>query len=116
MPEPLETVAAVPKAAFPSMSCTCPFAPTDAATLMVNLKPVGSLEASFALFTAIVVVVATGPPPPELLLHPIVKVRTQRRPSPNAARYFFCPGRNSRNTAARPVPALSIHQPLPPFD
>jgi hypothetical protein len=83
----------------------------------VNRKPVGSDDGSLALFTVIVVVVAAGPPPPPPLPpHPNVKLRTQRRPRPNAARYFFLPGRKSRNIAARPVPALSIHQPLPPND
>jgi len=63
------------------------------------------------------VVVAAGPPPPLLLLlHPSVKLSTQIRPRPSAVRYRFRPGRNSRNIAARPVPALSIHQLLFPPD
>jgi len=73
--------------------------------------------ATLVLVTDIFVVVATDPPPPPPLpLHPSVKLTTQRRPRPNAARYFFLPGRKSRNIAARPIPTLSIHQPLPPND
>jgi len=50
-------------------------------------------------------------PPPQ----PIVKLRMQISPSPSAARYFLRPpGRKIRNSAAKPVPALSVHQPLAP--
>jgi hypothetical protein len=49
------------------------------------------------------------------LLHPIVKLRMQMRPSPSAARYFLRPpGRKSRKSPAKPVPALRAHHPLPP--
>lgn len=56
--------------------------------LIVNLKPVGSLEASLELATDIFVDVATGPPPPPLLLppQPSVKLSTHTKPSPKAAR------------------------------
>src|ERR1700730_16642866 len=115
--DPFETKAAVPRAVAPSKSCTCPFAPTDASTLMLNLNPFGSLEASLELFTDSLVIVATGPPPPPpppALLQPNAKLSTHTSPSPSAARYRLRPGRNSSSIATSPVPALSVHQPLPP--
>jgi hypothetical protein len=61
-----------------------------------------------------VAVLVTPPPPPLPELHPIVKLSMQISPNPSAARYFLrSPGRNIRNSAAKPVPALSVHQPLP---
>ena len=96
----------------PSNSWTIPpGVPPVTDTLNVNAVP----EATFPLGTVNFVVVATGPPPPPLPLplHPIVKLSMQTRPKPSAARYFFRPpGRNSRNSAAKPVPALSAHHPL----
>ena len=86
---PFETVTAEPSMLDPSRSCTCPLAPTDAVTLMVNLKPVGSLDANLPLFTVIFVAVATGPPPPPPPPYPPqprVKLNTHTRPSPSAAR------------------------------
>src|ERR1700693_4244097 len=60
------------------------------------------------------VAVLVVPPPPPLELQPIVKLSMQTSPNPSAARYFLRPpGRNNRNSAAKPVPALSVHHPLP---
>jgi hypothetical protein len=108
---PLVTDTGVPIAVEPSISCTCPFAPTEAFTAMVNVMFVPL--ATFVLATDTWVVVVTGPPPPPPLppLHPSVKVSMQTSPSPSAARYFFLPGRKSKNIDANPVPALSVHQP-----
>ena len=81
--------------------------------MKVKTVPEGTLSA----LTVIWVVVGVGcggggalPPPP----HPIVKLSMQISPNPSATRYFFRPpGRNNRNNAAKPVPALSVHHPLP---
>src|ERR1700693_4461693 len=71
---------------------------------------------TFPLVTVnfVTVAVLVVPPPPPLELQPIVKLSMQTSPNPSAARYFLRPpGRNNRNSAAKPVPALSVHHPLP---
>src|ERR1700685_631228 len=102
----------------PSNSWTCPVGvPPVTDTLNENAVP----EATFALVTVNFVTVDVGgggggvvvPPPP----HPSVKLSMQTRLRPIAARYRLrSPGRNSRNSAAKPVPALSVHHPLSPFE
>src|SRR5580658_4747436 len=102
----------------PSNSSTCPVGvPPVTDTLNENAIP----EATFAPGTVNFVTVDVGgggggvvvPPPP----HPSVKLSMQRRPRPSAARYRLRPpGRKSRNSAAKPVPALSVHHPLSPFE
>lgn len=113
--DPLVTVAGAPSVVEPSKSCTCPFAPTEAVTVIAKATfvPLGT----FVLVTDTFVVVATGfVPPPPALLHPSVKLSTHTSPSPNAARYRFRPGKKSKNIEPNPAPALSIHHALPPPD
>jgi hypothetical protein len=109
---PPDTVAAVPIIVAPSNSWTCPVGvPPVTATLNENVLG----ETTFPLVTVnfvIVVVLLMTPPPLEP--HPKVKLRMHTRPNPSAARYFLCPpGKNNRKSAAKPVPALSVHHPLP---
>lgn len=117
--DPPATVAAVPIMVAPSNSWTCPVGvPPVTDTLNENAVP----EATFALVTVNFVTVAVGgggggggalPPPP----HPSVKLSRHTRPRPSAARYLLRPpGRNSRKSAAKPEPALSVHHPLSPFE
>jgi hypothetical protein len=74
-----------------------------------------AVAANFVVDTVICVVVGVVPPPPPPLLpppQPRVKLNTHISPIPSAARYRFRPGKNSRKMAARPVPALSVHNPV----
>jgi hypothetical protein len=115
---PLATVAAVPIMVEPSNSSTCPVG-VPPVTDTLNEK--GVPEATFAPGTVNFVTVVVGggggggdalPPP-----HPSVKLSMQTRPRPSAARYRLRPpGRKSRNSAAKPVPALSVHHPLSPLE
>jgi hypothetical protein len=82
-------------------------------TLNVKVLPVGTLSLFTVNFVTVAVFVGGGGVP--LPLHPIVKLSMQMRPRPSAARYLLRPpGRNSRKSAAKPVPALRAHHPLPP--
>src|SRR5208282_3241348 len=54
-------------------------------------------------------------PPPLPPPQPRVKLNTHIRASPSAALYRFRPGTKSKRMAARPVPPLSVHQPLLPL-
>src|SRR5580658_5583902 len=102
----------------PSNSSTCPVGvPPVTDTLNENAVP----EATFAPGTVNFVTVVVGgggggggalPPP-----HPRVNLSMQPRPRPSAARYRLRPpGRKSRNSAAKPDPALSVHHPLSPLE
>jgi len=111
---PPETDAAVPIIVPLSNSSTYPVGvPPVTDTLNVNAVPV----ATFPRFAVNFVVVAVGgggggvvDPPP---LQPRIRLRMQTSPSPIAARYFLRPaGRKSKNSAAKPVPALSVNHPL----
>jgi hypothetical protein len=116
---PATTLAAVPVMVAPSNSWTIPVGvPPVTATLNVNGVP--EAIRPFVPFVTVnfvtVVILGGGITPPLLPLHPAVRPSMQTSPSPNAARYFLRPpGRNSRNSAAKPVPALSVHHPLPPI-
>src|SRR5580693_3209183 len=112
---PLATAAAVPIMVAPSNSSTCPVGvPPVTDTLNENVFG----EATFALGTVNFVTVDVGgggalPPLP----HPSVKLSRHTRPKPSAARYRLRPpGRKSRNSAAKPEPALSVHHPLSPLE
>jgi len=45
----------------------------------------------------------------------MVKLSTHTKQSPKAGRNRFRPGSKSKMMAAKPAPALNIHQPLPPL-
>jgi len=112
---PAATLAAVPIMVVPSNSWTIPVGvPPVTAALNVKAVPL----ATFPLFAVNFVTVASfggGMVPPPEPLHPAVRARMHTKPSPSAARNFLRPpGRNNRNIAAKPVPALSVHHPLPP--
>jgi hypothetical protein len=99
----------------PSNSWTIPVGvPPVTAALNVKAVPL----ATFPLFAVNFVTVAIfggGMVPPPEPLHPAVRVRMHTKPNPSAARNLLRPpGRNNRNIAAKPVPALSVHHPLPP--
>jgi hypothetical protein len=106
-------VAAVPIIVAPSNSWTCPVGvPPVTATLNENVAGETTFPLVTVNFVTVAVLVTTLPPPLEL--HPIVKLSMQTSPKPSAARYFLRPpGKNIRNSAAKPVPALSAHHPLP---
>ena len=79
------------------------------------------VEATFVLDKVSVVVVAAGvvppppPPPPPLEPpppHPRARLARQTRLSPMPVLVFLCPGTKNKNSAASPVPALSVHQPF----
>jgi len=99
----------------PSNSWTDPVGvPPVTATLNVNVLG----EATVALVTVNLVTVGVsggGTTPPPAPLHPAVSPRMHTSPSPSATRYFLRPpGRKSKNSAAKPVPALSVHHPFRP--
>jgi hypothetical protein len=83
-------------------------------TETLNENVAGEMTLPLVTVNFVTVAVLVVPPPPLLELHPIVKLSMQTSPNPSAARYFLRPpGRNIRNRAAKPVPALSVHHPLP---
>jgi hypothetical protein len=97
----------------PSNSWTDPVGvPPVTATLKVNAVPLATLPV-FAVNIVTVVVLGGGTGLPPEPLHPAVMPRMHTSPSPSAARNFLRPpGRKRKNSAAKPVPALSVHHPL----
>lgn len=99
--------------AAPSNNWTDPVGvPPVTAALNVNAVPLGTLP-GFAVNLVTVAVLGGGTGPPPAPLHPAVMPSRQTNPNPSAARNFLRPpGRKSMNSAAKPVPALSVHHPL----
>ena len=110
---PADTFAAVPIIAAPSNSWTDPVGvPPVTATLNMNGVPLRTLPV-FAVNFVTVAVLGGGTGPPPAPLQPAVMPSKQTNPNPSAARNFLRPpGRKRKNSAAKLVPALSVHHPL----